>query len=71
MRVYVLQLESRAVLSRAFDRVMESDDVESCTVEADEMRLRFLAPTAYGDALVEHVYQDGGLTWCSRHDLTG
>jgi hypothetical protein len=33
------------------------------------MRLRFLGPRALGERLVEEIYEDGGLVWCSRHDV--
>jgi len=33
------------------------------------MRLRFLGPRALTERLVEQIYEDGGLTWCSRHDV--
>jgi hypothetical protein len=56
-------------LTRAFDRVLEDADVESSMIEPDGMRLRFLGPRALGERLVEEIYQDGGLTWCSRHDV--
>ena len=69
MRVYVLHFENMGRLTRAFDRVLEDEDVESSVIEPDGRRLRFLGPRALGDRLVEQIYQDGGLTWCSRHDV--
>ena len=38
-------------------------------IEPDGMRLRFLGPRALAERLVEQIYEDGGLTWCSRHDV--
>ncbi len=69
MRVYVLHFASPGQMTRAFDRIIASDRVASCMVEANEVRLRFLAPQPVADALVQRVYLEGGLTWCSRHDL--
>ena len=69
MRVYVLHFENMGRLTRAFDRVLEDGDVESSMIEPDGMQLRFLGPAALAERLVEQIYQDGGLTWCSRHDL--
>lgn len=69
MRVYILNFGTIGSLTRAFDRVLECPDVGSCMIEADQSRLRFLAPAKVADSLVEHIYQDGGLLWCSRHDL--
>ena len=48
---------------------MDARDVASCLVEPDLGRIRFLAPRKAADALVERIYFDGGLVWCSQHDL--
>jgi hypothetical protein len=69
MRVYVLHFASPGLMTLAFDRIIASDRVASCMVEPNEVRLRFLAPARVADALVQRVYLEGGLTWCSRHDL--
>jgi hypothetical protein len=69
MRVYILRFHSESRLHGAFDRVIESPDVASCMVESAEGRIRFLAPAQAADALVEAIYQEGGLVWCSRHDV--
>ena len=69
MRVYVLHFENMGRLTRAFDRVLEDADVESSMIEPESMQLRFLGPRALTDRLVERIYEDGGLVWCSRHDL--
>lgn len=69
MRVYILRFGNEARLQNAFDRVLESPHVASCMVESSEARIRFLAPAAAADALVEDIYLEGGLVWCSRHDV--
>jgi hypothetical protein len=69
MRVYVLHFENLGRLTRAFDRVLEDGEVESSMIEPEHLRLRFVGPGALTDRLVEKIYQDGGLTWCGRHDL--
>lgn len=69
MRVYLLILRGAPALTRAFDRVMDSRHVASCQIEPESGRIRFLAPARAADALVEAIYQDGGLTWCSQHDV--
>jgi hypothetical protein len=69
MRVYVLELRGSAALTRAFDRVMDSRHVASCLIEPESGRIRFVAPARAADALVEQIYLEGGLGWCSRHDL--
>ena len=67
MLVYVLRVEGRALLARAFDHLMDHPEVASCAIEPEQSRLRFIADTKTGDALVERIYQEGGLSWCSRH----
>ncbi len=69
MRVYVLELRGAPALTRAFDRVMESRHVASCLIEPESGRIRFVAPAKAADALVEQIYLEGGLGWCSRHDV--
>ena len=69
MRVYVLHFRSSAAFARAFDSVMDAREVASCLVEPEPGRIRFLAPRKAADALVESIYSDGGLVWCSQHDL--
>ena len=69
MRVYVLILRGAPALTRAFDRVMESGDVVSCLIEPITGRIRFLAPPKAADALVQQIYAEGGLNWCSQHDV--
>ena len=70
MRVYVIHFRSSAAFSSAFDRVMDAREVASCLAEPEYGRIRFLAPQKIADALVEQIYQDGGLVWCTQHDLT-
>jgi len=69
MRVYVLILRGAPALTRAFDRVMESRAVASCLIEPLQGRIRFLASREAADQLVERIYEEGGLTWCSQHDV--
>ena len=69
MRVYVLHLASPAGMTQAFDLVLSDQDVASCMVESELLRVRFLAPPKHADALAERIYQAGELLWCSRHDL--
>ncbi len=69
MRVIVLRLASSQLLASAMSRLMESEHVVDCCVEAEAGRIRFLAPPRRAEALVGRIYLDGGLVWCSRHDL--
>jgi hypothetical protein len=67
VRLYVLHLEARAGLSHAFDRVMDHPEVLGCSVESALRRLRFIAPRGAGEELVEAIYLEGSLVWCTRH----
>ena len=67
MRVYILSFDSRPTLTRAFDAVLASPDVSSCMIEAERERIRFTAPVAAAEKLVERIYLHGGMRWCSRH----
>ena len=69
MRVVVLRLATPQLLASAMSRLMESEHVVDCCVEAELGRIRFLAPPRRAEALVGRIYLDGGLVWCSRHDL--
>ena len=69
MRVYVMEFASPAAFSRAFDVVMESDAVASCSAEPQGRCIRIVARSSDADALAERLYLDGGMTWCSRHDV--
>ena len=69
MRVYVLQLEEARNLEWAYEVISNARDVSSCTFEPQLRQVRFVAPHLEADALAERIYLDGGLIWCSRHDL--
>lgn len=69
MRVYVLRLADRSRLDRAFARVLDARGVASCSVEPELRRLRFLAPRRSAERLVEAIYLEGGLEWCSRYEV--
>jgi hypothetical protein len=67
LRVYELRFAERSALSRAFDRVNSDPDVASCSFEVVPRRIRLLARRAVAERLVERLYLEGGLAWCSRH----
>jgi hypothetical protein len=69
MRVYVLRLEGARNLAWAFEVISNAREVASCTFEPRLHQVRFVAPHCEADALAETIYLDGGLLWCSRHDL--
>jgi hypothetical protein len=71
VRVYSLQLDRATNLYRAFRVVSDARGVVSCTVEPGLRQIRFVAPVSEADALVERIYLDGGLVWCSRHTARG
>jgi hypothetical protein len=65
--VYVLRFEGVGPLTSAFDRVMGAPEVASCSLELHQRQLRLLAPRAVAERLVERLYLEGGLAWCTRH----
>jgi hypothetical protein len=69
MRLCVLRFANNQDLTRAFDRILSSPDVDSCVVEWEDCRIRFMAPREGALQLAERVYLDGGLLWCSHHDM--
>ena len=69
MRVYVLRFRNAGSVSRAFERLMSSSRVSTCEIEPGLGRVRFLAPEKHAAALLERIYLDGDLTWCSSHSL--
>ncbi len=69
MRVYALHLTGPSSLTRAFDRVFDCAQVASCTVDSALVRLRFVAAEKVAERLLHGIYLEGGLTWCSSHEL--
>ncbi len=69
MRVYILKLRGERNIERAFDVISNARNVSSCTFEPGPGRVRFVAPPREADALAQRIYLDGGLIWCSRHDV--
>ncbi len=69
MKIYALHIASRSQLERAFERLLNAPEVVSCTVEPELDRVRFVAPRKAGDRIVEAIYEEGGLVWCSRHEV--
>ncbi|HEX9814213.1 MAG TPA: hypothetical protein VGB31_04600 [Myxococcota bacterium] len=69
MRVYLLRLKGARNLEWAFEVISNAREVASCTFEPQLNQVRFVAPHREADALAERIYLDGGLIWCSRHDL--
>jgi hypothetical protein len=67
LRVYVLRFADVGPLTRAFDRIVDAPEVASCSLEIPQRQLRMLAPPSVAERLVERLYLEGGLSWCSRH----
>ena len=65
--VFVLRFEDRAALQRAFIVTSDEHAIEGCSVEPEELRIRFLAPKETGAPLLERVYERGGLVWSTRY----
>jgi hypothetical protein len=69
VRVYILRLEGERNIERAFDVISNAQNVSSSIFEPGLCQVRFVAPPREADALAERIYLDGGLIWCSRHDI--
>jgi len=67
--VYVLRLAEERNIGWAFDVISNAPSVSSSSFEPEIRQVRFVAPPREADALAERIYLDGGLIWCSRHDL--
>jgi hypothetical protein len=67
--VWQLRFEDDGDLERAFHTLLEADDLDGCSAEPEELRIRFTASGARGEELVSKVYAMGALRWCSRHRL--
>jgi len=69
VEIRVLRFADRSSLDRAFARVVECMDVVSCVIEPEESRLRFVARNDVAEPLLELIYADGGLVFCTRHPV--
>ena len=67
LECYDLRFVDSQALHRAYARLSERSRIASTILDPASLRLRFLAEREDGDSLVEHIYLDGGLIWCSRH----
>ena len=67
--VYRLHFSSRDRLEAAFALVSDAPEVASCIVEPDPMHLFFLTSPAVAEPLIERIYSDGGMHWCTRHTI--
>jgi hypothetical protein len=67
LRIYVLRFAEPDAVCRAFDHVSRHPDIASCALELPERCIRLLAHPAVVEPLVERLYLEGGLAWCSRH----
>jgi hypothetical protein len=67
--VYRLQFTSDADLQRAVAQVLGCDRIDDCLVDAPAGLIRFAAPELEAEALVERLYLEGGLRWCTRHAI--
>ncbi len=69
MYVHTLEFTDRNRLAAAFERLASSEYVEDCLVETAKLRIRFVAEPKQARALVERIYQDGGLRLSMRHHI--
>lgn len=69
MRLFDLRFKNRATLLAGFRTAQGRESLESCTLDIGPLRMCFVAPGERAEALVRQIYLDGGLRWCSRHEL--
>ena len=67
MRVYLMRFDSDEALNRAFGLVMDAGKVQSSLVGPEPRQLRFMAQRPDAEPLVQRIYLEGGLTWCTAH----
>ena len=67
LRVYVLRFAETSAMTSAFDRVSDNPEVASCSFELGERQIRLLGRPKVIEPLIERLYLEGGLAWCSRH----
>ncbi len=67
--VYILRFEHREAVERAFGLLYDEAAVSSCTIEPEELGIRFLADRKGGAPLLERVQDSGGLVWCKSYAL--
>ncbi len=65
--VFRLRLSDARRLEEAFALLIEDDHVASLSIQPLTLSAFFMATSAVGAPLVERIYQDGGLRWCSSH----
>jgi hypothetical protein len=67
--LFDLHFDSQAALLEAFQRVGDQPRLLSCSLETEDLRLRYVLPEEDAPALAERIYLSGGLLWCTRHVL--
>jgi hypothetical protein len=67
--VWQLEFEAKTGLEHAFQSLMQADDLDDCSVEPEDLMIRFTADIPHGQRLVATIYEMGELRWCSRHEL--
>ncbi len=67
--VFELVFTDKHRLEEAFGVLYEHEDVLGCSLEPATVSVRFIAGAAAGATIVERIYLDRGLQWCSRHAI--
>jgi len=69
MRVYLMRFDSRDAVNHAFGLLLDASAVESSLVGPPPLQLCFMAKWSDAESLIERIYQRGGLTWCTSHEV--
>ena len=67
MRVYFMRFDSDQAANRAFGLLMDAASVESSLVGPGPREIRILAKQSDAELLIQRIYLQGGLSWCSAH----
>lgn len=68
-RVYLLRFSSQERMEAAFALISDSERVMGCSLEVPDRQIRFVAERTAALALVSRIGDQGGLVWCTGHDL--
>ena len=67
MRIYLLRFDSSEATNRAFGLLMDAGAGESALVGPEAGRVRFIAKPCDAEPLLQRIYLQRGLRWCTSH----
>jgi len=67
--VFIVRFEHKSAVEGAFALLSEQSKVESCVVEPEALRIRFLATLQTGVPILERLHDKGGMVFAERYPL--